>query len=136
MSTIPMMAITQGKPMDSAMEPPMDGPGAAEDKPHLGHCLHGSETFSKTRRFRKRLAAGSSHHFNQGITSFTHPSSIHPSIPLSKVKPGSSRFLEVRSGTCGLLVSYLKRSPCRRPRQRSHKRSRTQTRVAGPPGSP
>lgn len=33
MSMIPMMAITQGKPMVSAMDPPMDGPEAAEDRP-------------------------------------------------------------------------------------------------------
>lgn len=44
MSTIPMMAITQGKPIVSAMEPPMDGPEAAKDKSHLGQSLQGSET--------------------------------------------------------------------------------------------
>lgn len=57
MSTIPMMAITQGKPIASAMEPPMDGPKAAKDKSHLGQSLQGSETSSKTGRFRKRPAA-------------------------------------------------------------------------------
>lgn len=39
MSTIPMMAMTQGKPIASAMEPPMDGPEAAENKFHLGQQL-------------------------------------------------------------------------------------------------
>lgn len=43
MSTIPMMAMTQGKPIASAMEPPMDGPEAAENKSHLGHSHHGSD---------------------------------------------------------------------------------------------
>lgn len=32
MSTMPMMVITQGKPMVSAMDPPIDGPGSGTNK--------------------------------------------------------------------------------------------------------
>lgn len=36
MSTIPMMVITQGKPMVSAMDPPMDGPVSHRDEADVG----------------------------------------------------------------------------------------------------
>ena len=59
MSTIPMMAMTQGKPIASAMEPPMDGPEAAEDKSHLGQSLRHRAGQGASAKGQQLLAASS-----------------------------------------------------------------------------